>query len=381
MTTAPIISQPIDYIVCDDYIDPSDGIFQLDLTQYETTILNGQDPLIFLISYYHSQSDAEAGSNAITLSEAQEYITKPDSDKIWVKVVNSNNTVTSVCYALTTIDITIDRSPNPVIGTVNGVNTICVDFTTNNVVRALTLDSGITNPSDYTFKWFEDGSTTPIPGATGTTYTIDTAAATGATRNYTVTVTSINTPVCPTTSVAFPVIQSGQAEIRPGKLGYIVTNAFASNQIITVNLVDILGYGTYAYSLDEGPRQVSNIFEGVSFGRHVIHIWDTKGSEASSCEELTIEDILIIDYPRYFTPNGDGIHDTWNIVGLGLQPATTIYIFDRFGKLLKQIIARGKGWDGTYNGQPLPATDYWFTVDYLEQNVVKQFKAHFALKR
>ncbi|WP_395634167.1 T9SS type B sorting domain-containing protein, partial [Flavobacterium sp.] len=55
--------------------------------------------------------------------------------------------------------------------------------------------------------------------------------------------------------------------------------------------------------------------------------------------------------------------------------------FDRYGKLLKQLSASGDGWDGTYNGQPLPSTDYWFTVDYPENGLMKQFKAHFSLKR
>jgi gliding motility-associated-like protein len=49
--------------------------------------------------------------------------------------------------------------------------------------------------------------------------------------------------------------------------------------------------------------------------------------------------------------------------------------------LLKQLSASGDGWDGTYNGQPLLSTDYWFTVDYPENGVMKQFKAHFSLKR
>ena len=381
INTAPIIGPSIDYKGCDDYANPHDGIFQLDLTQYETAILNGLDPLIFRISYYRSEPEAESGANAITIAEAQEYITEPDTDQIWVKVENSNNSNNSACYALTNIDITIERAPNPIIETANEVNTICVDFNTNIVVRPLTLESGITNPSDYTFAWFEDGATTPIPDATGPTYTVDTASATGATRKYTVEVTSITTSACPMTSTEFQVIQSGPAALRAGTVGYTVTNAFANNQIITVNIADIVGYGTYEYSLDDGPRQESNIFEGVSFGRHDIHIWDTKGRVDLSCEELIIKDILVIDYPRYFTPNGDGIHDTWNIVGFGGIQATTIYIFDRYGKLIKQIISRGKGWDGTYNGQPLPATDYWFTIDYVEQTVAKQFKAHFSLKR
>ncbi|WP_293872070.1 T9SS type B sorting domain-containing protein, partial [Flavobacterium sp.] len=51
------------------------------------------------------------------------------------------------------------------------------------------------------------------------------------------------------------------------------------------------------------------------------------------------------------------------------------------GKLLKQISSTGQGWDGTYNGHQMPSDDYWFTVDYVEQNQTKQFRAHLSLKR
>jgi valyl-tRNA synthetase len=96
--------------------------------------------------------------------------------------------------------------------------------------------------------------------------------------------------------------------------------------------------------------------------------------------------VSVIDYPNFFTPNGDGYHDTWNIIGLGSQEDAKIYIFDRYGKLIKQISSAGEGWDGTYNGNQLPADDYWFTVTYREMNaagesVVKEFKSHFAMKR
>jgi gliding motility-associated-like protein len=294
-----------------------------------------------------------------------------------VKVENSSNTITPVCYALTTIDITVERYPNPIITTPNDIDTICVDYASNVVVRPLTLNSGITNATAYTFEWFEGTSTTPIPGATGPTYTVDTASPTGATRTYTVKATSVSPLGCATTSPVFQVIQSGQAAIPAGTVGYTITNAFTNSQIITVT---VEGYGTYEYSLDDGPRQESNIFEGVSLGTHVIHVWDTEGGDYS-CEELLILDVQIIDYPHYFTPNGDGYNDTWNIKGLGGQPNAKIYIFDRHGKLIKQLSSKGQGWDGTYNGQQLPSDDYWFTVDYLEQSTMKQFKAHFAMKR
>jgi gliding motility-associated-like protein len=366
---------------CDSYADPYDGVELIDLTTYAPAILNGQDPTIFLVSYYTSLADAQAGTNALTLAEAQAYQTDADTDTIWVKVENSSNLITPFCNAITTINITVERNPNPIINTTNNVTTICVDFITDQVVRPLTLNSGVTNPSNYTFQWFEGASTTPIPGATGPSYTVDTPSPTGATRDYTVTVTSNSPLACQTTSLPFSVIQSGQAVIPVGTDGYTVTSAFSSLQTITVT---IEGYGApdYQYSLDDGPRQTSNVFENVSFGTHVIHVWDGKGDIAYSCEELIIENVQIIDYPHYFTPNGDGIHDTWNIVGLVGQPGAKIFIFDRYGKLLKQISSTGAGWDGTYNGYLMPSDDYWFTVDYADENgVMKQFKAHFAMKR
>ena len=285
----------------------------------------------------------------------------------------------SQCVLISTMNITVERNPNPIINTANNVTTICVDFNSKQVVRSLTLNSGITNPANYTFQWFEGISPTPIPGATGPSYTVDTASPTGATRDYSVKVTSNSPLLCQTTSLPFSVIQSGQAVIPAGTDGYTATSAFSSLQTITVN---IEGYGApdYQYSLDDGPRQTSNVFENVSLGTHVIHVWDSKGDIAYSFEELVIELVETINYPYYFTPNGDGIHDTWNIVGLADKPETRIYIFDRYGKLLKQISSTGAGWDGTYNGSQMPSDDYWFTVDY-EEGTMKQFKAHFTLKR
>ncbi|MFA5556434.1 MAG: T9SS type B sorting domain-containing protein, partial [Flavobacteriaceae bacterium] len=68
-------------------------------------------------------------------------------------------------------------------------------------------------------------------------------------------------------------------------------------------------------------------------------------------------------------------------LGLNDQHNAEIYIFDRYGKLLKQLNPLGAGWDGTFNGQPLPSTDYWFKVMYTENKTRKEFKAHFSLKR
>jgi len=90
----------------------------------------------------------------------------------------------------------------------------------------------------------------------------------------------------------------------------------------------------------------------------------------------------VIDYPRFFTPNEDAYNNRWNIIGIASgDPTAKIYIFDRYGKLLKQISPIGDGWDGTYNGSPLPSSDYWFQVEYTENETRKEFRGHFTLKR
>lgn len=100
--------------------------------------------------------------------------------------------------------------------------------------------------------------------------------------------------------------------------------------------------------------------------------------------KITVEIIPIpykFNYPHFFTPNEDGINDTWNISDFVEQNEPVIFIYDRYGKLLKRITRNDTGWDGTYNGHALPAGDYWFKVIYKEYKTMKEFKSHFTLKR
>ena len=155
---------------------------------------------------------------------------------------------------------------------------------------------------------------------------------------------------------------------------WTVTEAFAENQVITISAT---AAGNYSYMLDSGPLQDSPIFEYVSSGYHSVTVIDQGG-----CSNPIIKsNILVINYSKYFTPNGDSYNDTWNIKELQDELGSKIYIFDRYGKLLEEIRPNGNGWDGNYNGQPMPSNDYWFLVEYTEQNISKKFKSHFSLKR
>ena len=154
----------------------------------------------------------------------------------------------------------------------------------------------------------------------------------------------------------------------------VTTIAFAEEHVIEANAV---GSGNYEYRLDDGPWQLDGTFNDVGPGEHTVTVRDLNGCGIGT------KSVLVIDYPRFFTPNGDGYNDTWQIIGIDTRPLSTIYIFDRYGKLLKQLSPLSEGWDGTYNGKLLPATDYWFTVTYEEPGteIIKTFRAHFSLKR
>jgi gliding motility-associated-like protein len=178
---------------------------------------------------------------------------------------------------------------------------------------------------------------------------------------YTVTVT--NTDGCEATKI-FIISPSGVATITS-----IDVQDFSGNQ----NTVQInyTGLGDYLFSLDGNYFQNSPIFTNVEPGEYLVIVKDTNG-----CGIVT-QQIFVLDYPRFFTPNGDGFNDFWEIKNFN-QPNSKIYIFNRYGKLIKEILPNQKGWDGTFSGSPLPSSDFWFSL-FLENGRI--IKGHFALKR
>ncbi|RNC89515.1 MAG: hypothetical protein ED555_08540 [Allomuricauda sp.] len=140
------------------------------------------------------------------------------------------------------------------------------------------------------------------------------------------------------------------------------------------------GNGDYEYALDDsnGPYQNSNVFNNVQPGNHVVYVRDKNG--CGIAEEVFEQDLTVEGFPKFFSPNGDGINDFWQFI----QPEgqnivlTSIQIFDRYGMFIRQIDQSSIGWDGTLNGRNLPSSDYWFlAID--DEN--KEFRGHFSLKR
>ena len=347
--------QPITYVICDN-IGDNDGFGQFDLTTQDAEVLDGQDPVNYIVSYYSTLVDAELGVNPIPTV----YENTSNPQVIYARVDNDTpdglGMDSSICYAVTELTLQVDLLP---IFDLDDSYILCVDTNGSEVVNPPLLDTGL-SPADYTFVWSLDGMV--LPGETGPSLT---ATQSG---TYSVEVTN-NTTGCMNTDSA-EVLESSP----PTVVATVTTQAFSETHVIEAVAT---GDGEYEYSLDGGPWQSSGTFEDVSSGEHTITARDING-----CGEASTT-VIVMDYPHFFTPNGDGYHDTWNIIGIADQPNAKIYIFDRYGKLLKQISPSGQGWNGTYNGEPLPTSDYWFTVEYDEPNTGerKQFKAHFTLKR
>ena len=88
-------------------------------------------------------------------------------------------------------------------------------------------------------------------------------------------------------------------------------------------------------------------------------------------------DVFILDYPRFFTPNNDGVNDVWKIKGT-LNLEYNLYIYDRYGNLLKKLDSINDNWNGLYNGNLMPSNDYWFKIVLENGRIVT---GHFSLKR
>ena len=328
--------------ICDDEVDPldQDGKFTFDTSTFEATILGSQT---MTVTY-----TLQDGTVLSTLAPS---FTTGTQDVI-VKVTNPINTS---CSATTILNFVVNPLPNINLNTDGSEDRLVCS---NNPTFSVQLNAGIqdgSSPNDYSYIWSKDGA---VIG--GNTYALDVNAE----GIYTVKVTNLSG--CSRTRT-IKVTASDKALI-----GSVDIVDLTNINTVTVNAT---GLGDYVYSLDyPNAYQAINIFTDVPAGIHTVYVKDLNGCGTSS------QVISVIGIPPYFTPNADGINDTWNVKGLTATNNynTTIYIFDRYGKLLKQLGALETGWDGTFNGNMLPSDDYWYTI-YFEDG--RTAKGNFTLKR
>ena len=329
--------------LCDE-LESEDGINSFNLDDI-TSQIQTANSFTYQITYYKTYDDALLEQN--NLASTFKNSTSPYLQTIYARVENNNR-----CFGISEVVLKVNKLP--IIETKSTVN-----YCLNKFPETIVLNAGLINdtPSNYTYQWSTGETDYEIAINELGIYSVMVTNADGCFKERTIVVEASNIATIETIKVA---------------------DVTTQNNTITVI---VSGEGSYEYALfDENgnvitPYQESNTFENVKPGIHNVFIKDLK----NDCGEVT-EKVSVIGYPKYFTPNGDGFNDTWQIYGVSnmFQPNTKILIFNRYGKLIKELSPLTDNWNGLIEGEALPNDDYWFTVQLQDGRI---FKNHFSLKR
>lgn len=116
--------------------------------------------------------------------------------------------------------------------------------------------------------------------------------------------------------------------------------------------------GDFEYSLDQLNWQNTPVFGNLKNGNYTVHVRTKSGCIIGS------ENFSIFTIQNAFSPNADGINDTWKISGLENYPNSKVTVYDRLGGLVLQKITNGIfEWDGTFNSRNLPTGNYWYIIN------------------
>ncbi len=339
--------------------DINDGLTLFDLSGLETTFLNQFPPNPNLSAhYYKTLTDAQLELNEIPQNIP--YMSEnPYSQTLYVRIENSLN---GDCVGIGPY-LTLVVFPRPEFE-VEPEIIMCTNLTSFATISAF-------NPQGmYSYDWTgPNGFTSNNPTTTVTEGGI-----------YTVVASSVapNGDICESLPKTVNVIESSVAQIDQEDI--LITDDSTNNTITILTDNDNIGTGNYEFALDYefGPYQDSPFFENVSIGIHTLYINDKNGCGLTSIE------VSVIGFPKFFTPNNDGFNDTWRILGVNdrFYSASTLQIFNRFGKILAIIKPSDQGWDGNYNGYKLPEADYWYKAEIIDnQGNIRNKKGHFSLIR
>jgi gliding motility-associated-like protein len=319
-----------DMIACDGTDGDSKATF--DLTTRNALVLDPSAlPSNFTITYHESLSDATTNLNVIT--NPQGYVSTTATIFCRVEYLNSNT-----CFEITQFELIVNEFP---VLQMQLTHVLCAG-------EAVTINADAGFDS---YLW-STGETTP-------TIIVEEAG------TYTLEVTQTTNGITCTATYTIEVLPS-----LPATIDHIETTDWTPDQN-TIAVILSQG-GNYVFSLDNINYQTSPTFYGLLPGNYTVYI-----RHANGCEPVR-QEVHLLAYPKFFTPNDDSYNDYWQIINAPAEPNMKVSIFDRYGKLLTGFGSDSLGWDGYYNGRQMPSTDYWFLV--IRENGMEH-RGHFAMKR
>ena len=339
-------------INCDDD-DIIDGLNLFDLSLNDNEIINlfptGQN---LGVSYFRNLNDAQFEENEIP--KDQHFMSEiPFNQIIYVRVESMDN---GACFGFGPyLELVVNPRPE-----------FELDATAIYCQNLSPISVTTYNPTgNFSYEWIDESGTviSSLPEAIISKEGI-----------YSVIATSVDG--CTSFPQTINIEPSIIASVTENDISIVDDSVNNSITIETGNL----GVGDYEFALNDisGNYQDEPFFENIIPGIYTVFIRDK-----NNCGVAQIE-IPVIGYPNFFTPNNDGVNDTWKVLGVNenFYASSKILIFDRFGKLITQIDPKGEGWTGIFNGQHLPANDYWFYVELIDNNGnVRYKKGHFSLIR
>jgi gliding motility-associated-like protein len=356
----PIFTPVSNLSYCDDDDDGDDtnGFIQtIDLDQQIVPLLDqvttGQDPDDFNVTFHESQADATSGMSPITSPFSNTFA---GLQTIHVRIENKR---TGCVNDDASFDVIVNPLPDFQVTT---PQIVCL----NGPVLTISVE----NPADiYDYVWTDPNNNTSI----GSFLNVTSGGL------YSVTATTTDGTGCSRTRT----IQVNESIIATITQDDVTIVDDSDNNSITIDPTN-LGVGDYEYALtDENNVMIRNyqdspLFERLEGGFYNILVRDKNG-----CGEVSLL-VSVVEFPKFFTPNNDGVNDTWVVKGANSTffPTSSIYIFNRFGKVVANIPIDSQGWNGTYGGNSLPSDDYWFAIKLVDPNgEIRERKGNFSLLR
>lgn len=320
---------------CDD--EQEDGITEFDLTLLNSEILLGL-PATTQTRFYPTFNDAILIQNQLPNNYTN---TTPNTELIYVRIQDGND-----CLGIDEINLVVNPLPQ-----LEDDETLI--YCLNDFPAPIILSGGVIGaiPNNFFYNWSTGETTIEIEVNEPGVYTVEVMEVNGCSNLRTITVLPSNTATITSIDVVDAI----------------------DNNSLTVNTT---GEGDYEFSIDNeiGPYQDDNTFNNVRSGIRTVFVRDKNGCGIVS------QDVAVVGFPKFFTPNGDANNDFWTVDGFNQEflQNSRVQIFNRHGKLLIELSAQNPSWDGRYNGNIMPTDDYWFTVTLQDG---RRFASHFTLKR
>ena len=263
----------------------------------------------------------------------------PNTSNVGVTTYYVSQTVNNCESNRTAITVTVEPSPTTPIITSNGPMVVC-----NN--QSIVLNT----TSTFVLQWYKDG--VAQTGQNGNSLSVNMSG--------TYTVQATNYIGCTSTSTGASIINVASPVFNAGT-DKLIKPTDSIQLITTVNGGNIFTYvWTPTTYLSNSTIANPWVIKPQTDITYTVTVTNNNGCSATS--SVTVKVIKDLVIPNAFSPNGDGLNDTWEISGLNLDPFCVLEIFNRNGQIVYRSTGYTKPWDGSRNGKPLPVGVYYYII-------------------